>query len=196
MLVLVQGPAKPVAPSHAQVNDLIQVGDRLGLQAKRRALREAPVWPVAGGVGLELTQRVQRVSLALDQFAVQRLVPNGADPALYHRVHPRHAHAGAHENATSSEEFECWDTALHHSFATATHNSVLVDVSALLIAARRQSRLGNPQTPQLQSPAPHHYCSERQRIVDAVRDRDPETARQAMRDHFVHVRNTLFGGTS
>src|SRR5690242_18884515 len=42
------------------------------------------------------------------------------------------------ESASSSEEFERWDIALHHSFALATHNPVPIHVSQLLIDSRTQ----------------------------------------------------------
>ncbi|SPF06346.1 FOG: Transposase [Streptomyces sp. MA5143a] len=47
------------------------------------------------------------------------------------------------QHATKSEQFERWDTALHHSFAVATHNTVLIGVSSMLVSARRQPIWGS-----------------------------------------------------
>jgi GntR family uxuAB operon transcriptional repressor len=97
------------------------------------------------------------------------------------------------EQASSSEEFERWDIALHHSFALATHNAVLIGVSQLLIASRRQPIWGGLKKRTF-SPELHlEYCAEHDHIVEAIADRDPDGARQAMRAHLRHVRRTLLG---
>ncbi|UGQ11858.1 FCD domain-containing protein [Yinghuangia sp. ASG 101] len=97
------------------------------------------------------------------------------------------------EAATSSEEFERWDTALHHSFAVATHNSVLVNVSSLLITARRQPIWGGLKRRTFNPDRHRCYCTEHEAIVAAIRERDPAKARDAMREHLLHVRRTLLG---
>ncbi len=95
--------------------------------------------------------------------------------------------------AKSSEEFERWDVALHHSFATATHNAVLIGVSQLLIDSRRQPIWGGLKKRTF-SPELHlEYCAEHDHIVEAIADRDPDSAREAMRRHLRHVRRTLLG---
>lgn len=100
-------------------------------------------------------------------------------------------HGGEH--ATTSEEFERWDTALHHSFAVATHNTVLVGVSSMLVSARRQPIWGGLKRRSFSTDRHRRYCTEHERIVAAVRDRDPQAARDAMRDHLQHVRRVLLG---
>jgi DNA-binding FadR family transcriptional regulator len=95
--------------------------------------------------------------------------------------------------ATTSEEFERWDTALHHGFAVATHNAVLIDVSRLLIAARRQPVWGGLKRRSFNPERHRCYCAEHEQIVIAIRDRDPQLAREAMRDHLRHVRSALLG---
>jgi GntR family uxuAB operon transcriptional repressor len=97
------------------------------------------------------------------------------------------------EQARTSEEFERWDIALHHSFALATHNAVIIGVSRLLIASRRQPIWGGLKKRTF-SPELHlEYCAEHDHIVEAIADRDPDSARQAMRTHLRHVRRTLLG---
>lgn len=97
------------------------------------------------------------------------------------------------EQASSSEEFERWDTALHHSFAVATHNAVLISVSSLLVNARRQPIWGGLKRRSFNPERHRCYCTEHEQIVAAVRERDPQTARDAMRDHLHHVRRILLG---
>lgn len=97
------------------------------------------------------------------------------------------------EQASSSEEFERWDTALHHSFAVATHNAVLISVSSLLINARRQPIWGGLKRRSFNPERHRCYCTEHEQVVAAVRERDPQAARDAMRDHLHHVRRVLLG---
>jgi len=97
------------------------------------------------------------------------------------------------EQARSSEEFERWDIALHHSFALATHNVVLIGVSQLLIDSRRQPIWGGLKKRTFNRELHLEYCAEHDHIVEAIADRDPSSARDAMRLHLRHVRRTLLG---
>jgi DNA-binding FadR family transcriptional regulator len=97
------------------------------------------------------------------------------------------------EQASSSEEFERWDTALHHSFAVATHNTVLINVSSMLIDARHQPIWGGLKRRSFNPERHRCYCTEHQQIVAAVRERDPQAARDAMREHLHQVRRVLLG---
>lgn len=95
--------------------------------------------------------------------------------------------------ATSSEDFERWDTALHHSFAIATHNAVLISVSHLLISTRQQPIWGGLKRRSFNPQRHSDYCTEHECIVEAIRDRDPDSAHSAMRQHLRHVRTSLLG---
>ncbi|MGY4646916.1 FadR/GntR family transcriptional regulator [Mycobacterium sp. URHB0021] len=97
------------------------------------------------------------------------------------------------EQARTSEEFERWDIALHHSFALATHNAVIIGVSKLLIDSRRQPIWGGLKKRTFNPELHLEYCAEHDHIVEAIADRDPDSARQAMRTHLRHVRRTLLG---
>ncbi|MFC9836356.1 FadR/GntR family transcriptional regulator [Rhodococcus sp. NPDC127530] len=97
------------------------------------------------------------------------------------------------DGARSSEEFERWDTALHHSFALATHNIVLIGVSQLLIDSRQQPIWGGLKKRTFNPELHREYCGEHEDIVEAIADRDPDSARTAMRAHLRHVRTTLLG---
>jgi DNA-binding FadR family transcriptional regulator len=97
------------------------------------------------------------------------------------------------DGARSSEEFERWDTALHHSFALATHNIVLIGGSQLLIDSRQQPIWGGLKKRTFSLELHREYCGEHEDIVEAIADRDPDSARTAMRVHLRHVRTTLLG---
>ena len=99
----------------------------------------------------------------------------------------------AGDRARSSDDFERWDTALHHSFALATHNVVLVGVSQLLIDCREQPIWGGLKRRTFTADLHREYCTEHENIVEAIADRDPDAARAAMRAHLRHVRTTLLG---
>ncbi|MFI7294790.1 FCD domain-containing protein [Streptomyces sp. NPDC050121] len=53
--------------------------------------------------------------------------------------------------------------------------------------------MGRTQAPQLNPERHRCYCTEHGQIVAAVRERDPQAARDAMRDHLHHVRRVLLG---
>ncbi|ORM36863.1 FCD domain-containing protein [Williamsia sp. 1135] len=95
--------------------------------------------------------------------------------------------------ARASEDFERWDTLLHHSFALATHNAVLISLSQLLIDSRNQPVWGGLKRRTFSAERRQCYCDEHKAIVSAIEDRDPDAAREAMRVHLRHVRTTLLG---
>lgn len=97
------------------------------------------------------------------------------------------------DSASASEEFERWDTLLHHSFALATHNAVLINLSRLLIDSRNQPVWGGLKRRSFSPERRQCYCDEHRAIVAAIEDRDPDAAREAMRVHLRHVRKTLLG---
>lgn len=121
------------------------------------------------------------------------LLPLAVGAATRADIDEMHRCLSGGADATTSEEFEHWDTLLHHSFALATHNVVLIKVSALLIASRSQPIWGSLKrrsfTPELKK----CYCAEHDAIVAAIEDRDPAAASEAMLDHLRHVRTTLLG---
>ncbi|WP_460867388.1 FadR/GntR family transcriptional regulator [Rhodococcus aerolatus] len=95
--------------------------------------------------------------------------------------------------ATTSADFERWDTALHHSFAVATHNALLVTVSELLTSTRRGPVWGGLKQRTFTPERHRCYCGEHDAIVAGLADRDADAAQQAMRTHLRTVRATLLG---
>lgn len=118
----------------------------------------------------------------------RRLRPRGQ---IAHRMGTRCLRGG--DAARVSEDFEHWDTLLHHSFALATHNAVLINLSQLLIDSRNQPIWGGLKRRSFSPERRQCYCDEHKAIVAAIEDRDPDAAREAMRVHLRHVRTTLLG---
>ncbi|MEV5013480.1 FadR/GntR family transcriptional regulator [Streptomyces rochei] len=97
------------------------------------------------------------------------------------------------ERATTAAEFEHWDTLLHHSFAVATHNPLIVETSRLLVDSRHQPVWGQLKQRSYSADLQRHYCTEHAAIVKAIEERDPDEARLCMRAHLQHVSRELFG---
>ncbi|HET7681991.1 MAG TPA: FCD domain-containing protein [Xanthobacteraceae bacterium] len=95
-------------------------------------------------------------------------------------------------NAQSKREYDAWDSRLHRTIATSTHNTMLLSLMDTLAAVRNAMTWGrlaaNPGPP-----APdHHSHAEHAAIVAAIEERDVSGAREAMRVHLEAVeRNVL-----
>ena len=95
-------------------------------------------------------------------------------------------------NAQSKREYDAWDSRLHRTIATSTHNSMLLSLMDTLAAVRNAMSWGRlaadpgPPAPQ------HHSHAEHDAIVAAIEERDVAGARDAMRAHLEAVeRNVL-----
>lgn len=99
----------------------------------------------------------------------------------------------AGDAARDSPTFEQADTALHHSFALATHNTVMIMVSQILIDARQQPVWGTLKKRSFNDQTHQAYCTEHDAIVGALTERDSRAAQAAMTSHLEHVRRNLLG---
>lgn len=95
-------------------------------------------------------------------------------------------------SAQNKREYDAWDSRLHRSIATATHNTMLLSLMDTLAAVRNAMSWGrlaaNPGPPA----ANHHSHAEHEAIVTAIQERDIAGAREAMRSHLATVeRNVL-----
>jgi DNA-binding FadR family transcriptional regulator len=92
------------------------------------------------------------------------------------------------------EGFEAWDARLHRAIAQATHNGLLMSMFDLLNTARALPVWGTLKRRTSSPERRRCYHSEHTAIVDALRDRDPEDAGEAMRRHLQNVSDNLLGG--
>ena len=101
--------------------------------------------------------------------------------------------AGA--EATNFQNFEQADATLHRSIALAAHNGLLMSMFDVMNTARSLPIWGTlkhrTSTPALR----RCYQAEHTAVVEALHDRDPQAAADAMRTHLIHVADTLLPRT-
>ena len=121
--------------------------------------------------------------------ALAELIVTNATPADFERMETCIDKA---ERATTLDEFEMWDAALHQALATATHNRFVIRVLDMVAAVRRQSEWGKLKDRIVTLERRVRYQEEHRAIVQALRARDAEQARAAILAHLQHARRNLF----
>jgi DNA-binding FadR family transcriptional regulator len=91
------------------------------------------------------------------------------------------------------EGFENWDGKLHRAIAEAAHNGLLMNMYDVLNACRALPVWGTRKRRAFTPDRRACYHEEHTAIVDALRDRDPDSAQAEMRRHLIHVSNNLLG---
>jgi len=97
------------------------------------------------------------------------------------------------ERATTLDEFELWDAALHQAMAAASHNRFVMCVLDMVTAVRQQSEWGKLKDRIVTPERRLKYQEEHRAIVSALKDRDDTLAREAIVAHLQHARRNLFG---
>jgi DNA-binding FadR family transcriptional regulator len=97
------------------------------------------------------------------------------------------------ESATSVAEFEHWDGQLHQTIIGAARNGLIADIYAAINSVRRQSEWSKLKERTVTPERRALYQEQHRRIVAALRDRDPEAARRALREHLDTVAANLLG---
>jgi GntR family transcriptional repressor for pyruvate dehydrogenase complex len=87
--------------------------------------------------------------------------------------------------------YEQWDNKLHRTIGEASQNSLLLGLLDTLNAVRRAVTWGRLRDTPLRPPADHHSFAEHARIVQAIADRDPAAAAEAMRKHLRSVESRM-----
>jgi DNA-binding FadR family transcriptional regulator len=96
------------------------------------------------------------------------------------------------ERATTLDEFELWDAALHQALATATHNRFVARILDMVAAVREQSEWGKLKDRIVTPDRRLQYQQEHRAIVSSLKARDAERARDAIVAHLQHARRNLF----
>lgn len=91
------------------------------------------------------------------------------------------------ERATSYDEFEVWDLALHRSIMAASHSPLLVALYRDIEAARHGQVWGDLKRRSSSSERRQQYQADHRAIVGALRARDSARAVEAMRVHLARV---------
>lgn len=97
------------------------------------------------------------------------------------------------ELATTLEDFEKWDAALHEAIADAAHNGFITGVFHLMSQARAQNEWGVLKRRSATPERRLEYQQEHRALVAALKNRDAERARALCLAHLVHVRTNMLG---
>jgi DNA-binding FadR family transcriptional regulator len=98
--------------------------------------------------------------------------------------------------ASSAEEFEVWDYALHHAIVAASRNQLLVRMYAVVERAREGELWGSLKRRNDSRERRAVYQSEHEAIVDALVARELAAALAAMEAHLVRVEANLLGAAA
>jgi DNA-binding FadR family transcriptional regulator len=121
--------------------------------------------------------------------ALAELIVTNATPADFERMATCIDNA---ERATTLDEFELWDAALHQALATATHNRFVIRVLDMVAAVREQSEWGKLKDRIVTPERRLEYQKEHRAIVQALKARDADGARDSILAHLQHARRNLF----
>ena len=122
--------------------------------------------------------------------AIAELIVTNATAADFDRMETCLAKA---ERASTLDEFELWDAALHQAMASASHNRFMVRILDIVTAIRQQSEWGKLKDRIVTPERRLKYQEEHRVIVTALKDRDDAGAKKAIVAHLQHARRNLFG---
>ncbi|MDN5931697.1 MAG: FCD domain-containing protein [Pseudonocardia sp.] len=91
------------------------------------------------------------------------------------------------------EGFEGWDAKLHRAIAEAAHNGLLMNMFDVMNTARALPVWGSLKRRTSTPERRRCYHTEHTAIVDALHDRDPDSAHSTMRSHLQNVADNLLG---
>lgn len=97
------------------------------------------------------------------------------------------------EAADTAETWDTWDDAFHRAVVAAAHNRLLVRMYAPIAAARHGPLWGNLKLSRDSRERRTLYRGDHREIVEALRARELDRARAAMRNHLARVRSDLLG---
>jgi len=97
------------------------------------------------------------------------------------------------EKAATALDFEYWDGMLHQAMLAATHNSLLIELYAILNSVRRQAEWEALKQRSLTAERLAHYRAEHRSIVQALEHRNATAASAALRQHLLRVRVAMLG---
>lgn len=122
--------------------------------------------------------------------AIVDMVIGSATAADFLRMDECNARA---EAATTLEDFEHWDAALHEAIAAAAHNGFIASVFRLMNEVRATGEWGVLKRRSATPERRLEYQQEHRALVAALKQRDAERARALCLAHLLHVRTNLLG---
>jgi DNA-binding FadR family transcriptional regulator len=143
----------------------------------------------AGGAQAVSPAELMSARLVLEPALIEMVIGN-ATAADFARMDDCNHHA---EVATTLEEFERWDAALHEAIAEAAHNGFISGVFRLMNDVRAQSEWGVLKRRSATPERRLEYQQEHRALVIALKQRDAAQARALCLEHLVHVRTNMLG---
>lgn len=151
--------------------------------------------PGPGATSALASQPVSEVSPA-DVMAARRLIEPQVLPLVVAWATPRDFEemrrcvAGG-AGATSYDEFEVWDFALHHAIVAASRNQLLLAMYGVVETARRGGIWGNLKRRHDSSERRAAYQAEHEELVEALCARELDGAIRVMEAHLARVQANL-----
>lgn len=152
-------------------------------------LTEAAQQPTATAPDDTSPAEIMQVRLVLEP-PVAALAARVATQADLDRIEQCLDRGGQSENF---EGFEAWDAKLHRAIAEAAHNGLLMNMFDGMNTARGLAVWGSLKRRTSTPERRRCYHTDHTTIVDALRDRDPDTAHNAMHTHLNNVADNLLG---
>lgn len=100
----------------------------------------------------------------------------------------------ASEDTSVMEEFERYDAEIHQLIFAMTHNQLVQRIDEMLRSMRDNADWLAAKRNAYSSELKARYVSQHAAIIDAVRQRSPKAAREAMVAHLEEVRHALLDG--
>lgn len=133
--------------------------------------------------------RMLQARSAIEPAIAREAAMNASDEALQ-RIHL--AMSGA-EQAPTWAEYEIYDGTFHRSVAQATENIVLVSIFDQILQIRRSVAWDTVVRDTVKPPEGYRSFLEHRAIANAIEERSPKAAQDAMRHHVGSVASRLFG---
>jgi DNA-binding FadR family transcriptional regulator len=165
----------------------------MGGDPRGRGERAGPPGRAAGGEDSPATGFAPADVMAIRRLLeppAMKLVVAWATPADFQEMD--RCLAGG-ERATSYDEFEVWDLALHRTIMAASHSPLLTRLYSVIEEARHTRFWGDLKRRSASRERQSLYHADHQELVAALRSRDPDRATEAMRAHLARVASHLFG---
>ena len=182
--------------SRASVRDALRILELQGWVQIRQG-EGTKVASAADSFGQHLRNRLHQPGFVAELFELRRILePAAAEMAALRASKPTldqleallHAQSRAF---TDKYLFVEADLEFHRLLAKASSNSVLHEVIQLLGLELRQTRISSTA----RRFRPQNTLSEHQRIFEAIKNQDPQAARQAMVAHLTTIEKAAFGKT-
>jgi DNA-binding FadR family transcriptional regulator len=148
----------------------------------------AEMTPLTGAAAVSPAE-LMSARLVLEPALIEMAIGN-ATAADFARMDECNHHA---EAATTLEDFEKWDAALHDAIAQAAHNGFITGVFHLMTEVRSQGEWGVMKRRSATPERRVEYQAQHRALVAALKDRDAERARALCIAHLLHVRTCMLG---